>query len=216
MYRAPSYGTGYIPLAEPCGVGSSSSVCVGPWGMFAWLAQQQTGRQTCLINGGIGGSLTSAHLEGTTNYLSLTTRTDIVMSRRNTTLRGICMYVGPNDAALVSAPSWLANVQAVLASLRARYGKTVASCPCIFSDLTIAVASDGATYRWWDATTAAAAGGGANVRTDMATLVDANHIKVTPPSPVDRDGVHHKTGQNYTIAQAALVAAQSHPSWVGA
>lgn len=213
MHRSLALGGTYAELTEPCGIGISASVCVGPWGLFGWLAQQETGRHTCVINGGVGGSLTSSHVEGQANYNSLIARSDIVLSRRLTTLRGILMYIGPNDAAQVAAPSWLANVQSTLASLRTRYGKTAAQCPCIFSDLTVDVATDGSTYRWWDATTAAAAGGGASVRGDMATLEDANHLKVTPPTPANRDGLHHKTGQNYTIAQAALVAAMSHGSW---
>lgn len=205
----------YAPLVEPCGLAPGGpSVGVGPWGMFGWLVSQQTGRDTCVLNCGVGSQLTSAFLPGQSRYDAMITRADVMLSRRSTTLRGILMYIGPNDAALVPAPSWLSNVQATLAALRTRYGKTAAQCPCIYSDLTVDVANDvGPTYRWWDATTAAAAGGGANVRTDAATLADANHKKITPPTPANRDGVHHKTGQNYTIAQSALALAMAHPSW---
>lgn len=197
LWMVKTAAAGYAALAEPCGQAAGASAGVGPWGLFGWLASLETGRDTCIVNAGVGSSLTSAWVPGQTNYNNALGRLQRAMSRRETTLRGILVYIGPNDSAGVPEPDWLGNVQSTLSGVRTWAGKTAAQLPCIYVRLA---ASDSGT---WAAT----------VRADQDALEDANHLMVTPPSPPDLDGVHHKTGQNYTIAQAALALAMGHASW---
>jgi len=198
LYMCQTAAAGQVALTEPCG----STAGVGPWGMFGWLVSQQTGRETCVINAGIGSSTTAQWVPGQSNYAGALGRLQRAMSRRNTTLRGICVYIGPNDA-VSPTPSWRANTEATLAGLRTWAGKTAAQCPAIVSKLTAFVPTD-TSYPGW-----------AHVQSEIAAIADANHLLITPPSPADREAynLHHKTAQNYTIAQDALALAMGHASW---
>lgn len=197
LYMCKTAAAGQVALVEPCGQAASSAAGVGPWGLFGWLASLETGRETCIINAGVGSSLTSAWVPGQANYANALGRLQRVMSRRSTTLRGILCYIGPNDANQVSEPNWIENVQSTLSGIRTWAGKTAAQCPCIYVRLAA-----GGSGTWW-----------ATVTADQDALEDADHLMVTPPTPPDLDGVHHETGQNYTIAQDALALAMGHASW---
>lgn len=203
LYMVKTADAGHAVLDEPCGDGANDTAGVGPWGMFGWLASLQTGRETCIVNTGIGGSRTDQWVPGQTNYGNALGRLQRAMSRRDTTLRGILVYIGPNDAAFSATPAWLSNVQSTLAGIRTWAGRTAAQCPAIISRLPAFVPTD-TTYSGWS-----------YVQSEIAALADANHLLITPPSPADREAynLHHKTGQNYTIAQSALALAMAHASW---
>lgn len=195
---------GYAPLSEPCGQGPSGPTsCVGPWGQMGWLISQATGRNTAIINTGVGGSTSAQWVPGQTNYASALGRLQRALSREGTRLRGILIYMGPNDAASGATPPWLSNVQSSLAGFRAAAGRTAAQCPAIISRLTAFVPTD-TTYSGWS-----------YVQSQITSIADANHLLVTPPTPADREAfnLHHKTQQNYTLAQSALTALQGHASW---
>jgi len=202
LWMCKTAAAGQVQLAEPCGQAANANAGVGPWGMFGWLVAQETGRETLVINTGVGGSTSSQWVPGQANYANALGRLQRVMSRREMTLRGFLIYMGPNDA-VSATPSWRANVVSSLAGFRAWAGKTPAECPAIISRLTAHVPTDVAYPGW------------AHVQAEIVAIEDADHLVITPPSPADREAynLHHKTGQNYTIAQSALTAAMSHASW---
>ena len=206
LFMVKNAATGYEVLAEPCGAASLASAGVGPWGMFGWLVSQQTGRDTCIINGGIGGVTTSTWVPGQPSYQTALGKLQRAMARTNALFRGFVVYIGPNDAASGATPPWLSNVQACLAGYRTWAGKTAAQSPAIISRLTAGVPVDSGPTTGW-----------AHVQSQISAIADANHLLITPPSPANREaytpGLHHKTGQNYTIAQSALALAMGHASW---
>ncbi len=207
LYMVKNVSDGLDVLSEPCGSASSASAGVGPWGMFGWLVAQETGRDTCIINGGIGGVTTATWVPGQPSYQTALGKLQRAMARMNARFRGFVVYIGPNDAASVPQPTWLTNMQSCLAGFRAFVGKTPAQSPAIISKLTAGVPVDSGPTTWW-----------AQVQSDILAIADANHLLITPPSPANREaytpGLHHKTGQNYSIAQSALALAMGHPSWV--
>lgn len=196
-----------VELVEPCGnAGGGAAAGVGPWGMCGWLIAQETGRQTVIVNGGVGGSRTDQWLPGQTNYNDALARIRHVCSQTNTTFRGFMIYIGPNDASFSATPPWLSNVQTILAAFRAALGKTAAQSPAVISRLTVDVPTDGAYTGW------------AHVQSEIDAIEDANHLLInTPPNDVDatREAfkLHHTAPENYVLAQQGIAALMTHASW---
>jgi hypothetical protein len=203
LFAVKDAAIGHAVLVEPTGDAPGGAAAgVGPWGMLGWLIQQQTGRETCVVNTGVGSTTSSQWVPGQTNYINAIGRLGRALSREGTVLRGIFCYMGPNDA-VSATPPWLANVQSILAGFRTYAGRTAAQAPAIISRLTTQVPTD-TSYPGWS-----------YVQSAITSIADANHVLITPPSPATREAyfLHHTAAQNYAVAQSALTALMSHASW---
>lgn len=204
LYMCKTAAAGQVVLAEPCGQAAAASSGMGPGGLFGWRMTLATGRECCVINAGVGSSTSAQWVPGQANYAAAVGRLQRALSRRDTTIRAILVYIGLNNAILGSPPDLTANVQATLAGLRAIAGKTAAQLPAAISRLPADVPTDQAYPSH------------ATVQTQINALADANHLLITPPTPADRpsdNGVHHGPTQNDTIAQQWLTALMGHASW---
>jgi hypothetical protein len=209
MMRQSAVNTGpydWAELNEPCGTRDASlqDSCVGPWGLLGWEIEKTTGRQTAVINGGVGGSLSSTWVAGQTNYENWINRVAAACSRRNATFRALCIYGGPNDAFQASPPNLQTNIGSLKTNIAARIGAIPVT---VQSRLTADIATDqgvpGSTYypSW------------ATVQGYIAALESADHLLITPPTPANKDGLHPKVDQNYTLALSAKSALQGHGTW---
>lgn len=200
LWTVKSVGAGVQELTEPCG--TDGLAAVGPYGLFGWLVQQQTGRQTLVINAGVGGSRSDQWVSGSSFLNNALARLGYALSRNNHHFRGICVYSGLNDAAFSETPSWAANTQNMLAAIRGYAGKTADQCPAIISRLPVEVPTD-VPYP-----------GHAYVQSQIESILDANHIGVHAPTATKENyHLHHKTEEAFVHAQRDLVAAMSHPTW---
>jgi hypothetical protein len=200
-----SVAAGFQTLDEPCGDGVDAENGVGPVGLFGWLAAQETGRVTCAINAGKGGSLTSQWLPGTAHYLDALGRAQVALSRRNTTFRGFVAYIGANDAAFTAPTVLASNWTSTVNGLRAAIGAAATGKPVAIVQMPPTVPTDTSYPEW------------ANCRTDIIAYdtASADNLLVAHEDGPWREAykLHLTTSANYALAIKILAAVMGHSTW---